>query len=233
MLGKFSNFSGPFSSFKNNNSIASTGSSYRFGNNNTDLKYITIPASDDWAFGIDDFTVEWFQYQTQTSPPFFSRIFEVGAWPAQSFAVSIESGIFLLWLNNSLTYYANIILTNYLNKWVHFSVSRQSGTVSIWQNGVRIFTSTIINSITNNTSELWIGSGSNNVWNGYLSNFRIVIGESVYDVSNSNITVPTSPLTSVSGTKLLILFDESLIDLSPYNRDITNYGAILSNLNPF
>jgi hypothetical protein len=231
MLSKFSNFSGPLSSFKNNNIIA-TGSSYRFGQNNTEFRYITIPASNDWAFGSNDFTVEWFQYQTQAFPPSYSRVFEVGVWPDQSFAVSIENGSFLLWLNNGNTYYADIVLSNYLNRWVHFSVSRQSGVVSIWQNGDRIFTSTIINSITDSTSEMWIGSGSGNVWNGYLSNFRIVTGESVYDVSNSNIIVPTSPLTSVSGTKLLILFDD-LIDLSPFNRSITNYGAVKSNLNPF
>ena len=226
MLSKFSSFS----ALSNNN--VSSGS-YRFGQNSTELKYVTIPASNDWAFGTDDFTVEWFQYQTQASPPDNSRLFEIGEWSNSSFSVSIEDGGFLLWLNQGNTYYVNIALQNYLNQWVHFAIARQSGIVSMWQAGNRIFNLEINNSITNNTSDFWIGSGSDQVWNGYLNNFRLVTGVSAYDVSQNTIPVPSSNLTNVEGTKLLLFQNNNLIDHSSYNREVTNYGAIWSNLAPF
>lgn len=209
--------------------------SYRFGLNDTEPRYISIPASDDWAFGTDDFTVEWFQYQTQASPPSYSRLFQIGNWPSHSFAVSIESGNFLLWLNAGSTYYANLPLSNYINQWNHFAVSRSSGMVSVWQNGEIIWNGPVNNSIENNFEELLIGFGSDNVWNGYLTNFRIVTGNSVYDVNSSTIVVPDSPLTDVMGTKLLLLFGDpnNLVDSSQYNRPVTNYGATWSDLTPF
>lgn len=209
--------------------------SYRFGLNDTEPRYISIPASEDWAFGYDDFTVEWFQYQTQASPPSYSRLFQVGGWPNQSFAVSIENGLFLLWLNNSSTYYVGLEISNYLNKWIHFAISRVSGQVSVWQDGTKIWNGTVNTDITNNYDNFQIGYGSDNVWNGYVTNFRLVTGTYVYDVNDNTITVPTTPLTNVTGTKLLLLFSDpnNLIDLSPDNRTITNYGATWSNLTPF
>lgn len=231
MLSKLSNFSGPLSSYKLD--VLPTAGSYRFGLNDTTPRYISIPASNDWAFGTNDFTVEWFQYQTQDSPPSFSRLFQVGSWPNHSFAVSIESGVFLLWLNESVTYYVDQPLSNYINQWNHFAISRYLGVVSVWQNGIRIWNGMINNSVDNNVDELLIGYGSDNVWNGYLTNFRIV-SNSVYNVDDSTILVPNSPLSDIEGTKLLLLFDSNnLIDSSLDNRLITNYGATWSNLTPF
>jgi hypothetical protein len=216
-----------------NSNLPTKPGSFRFGLNDVTERYISIPASNDFAFGTNDFTVEWFQYQTQVSPPDYSRLFQIGTYPEHSFAVSIESGALFLWLDK--TYYGVLALSNYLNEWSHFAISRQSGTVSIWQDGSRIWTGTVGNSVTNNSDVFKIGSGSSNVWNGYLSNFRLVTGNGncVYDPSNLTITVPTTALTNVSGTKLLLLFGENNpIDSSIYNRQITNYGATWSSISP-
>ena len=82
---------------------------------------------------------------------------------------------------------------------------------------------------------MWIGSGSNNVWNGYLTNFRLVTGTSVYNVNDLNINVPTSELTAVSGTKLLLNFSESgsTIDTSGFSRPVSIFGSTWSSLSPF
>lgn len=220
-----------------NSNLPTKPGSYRFGRNDIIERYISIPASNDFAFGTSDFTVEWFQYQTQASPPSYSRLFEIGGYPDHSFAVSIESGTLILWLNNSTTFYGSLPLSNYLNEWSHFAISRQSGAVSIWQDGARIWTGTVSNNVTDNSSEFTIGSGSSNVWNGYLSNFRLVTGNgnSVYNPSNLTITVPTLSLTNVPGTKLLLLFENenNLKDSSIYNRSITNFGATWSSISPF
>jgi hypothetical protein len=210
------------------------GGSYRFGLNNTTERWIQMSASNDWVIGTGDFSVEWFQYQTQASPPSYSRLFQIGDWPQHSLAVSIENGTFLLWLNAGNTFYVSQSLTNYLNQWVHFAISRNSGQVSVWINGTRVWFNTVSTNINNNTSPFKIGSGSDNVWNGYLTNFRLVTGQSAY-TSGPTITVPTSPLTNVPGTKLLLLFGDpnQLNDSSPYNRSVTNFGATWSDISPF
>lgn len=216
--------------------------SFRFGLNDITERYISVPASNDFAFGTNDFTVEWFQYQTQASPPDYSRLFQIGDYPNHSFAVSIENGNLLLWLNNANGYYGYVGLSNYLNQWSHFAISRQSGTVSIWQDGLRIWTGTSSNNVTNNSDEFKIGSGSSQVWNGYISNFRLVTGNGncVYNPSNYGINVPfplnsSISLTNLPGTKLLLLFEDEnrLKDSSSYGRTITNFGATWSSIFPF
>lgn len=210
--------------------------SFRFGLNDITERYISVPASNDFAFGTNDFTVEWFQYQTQASPPDYSRLFQIGDYPNHSFAVSIENGNLLLWLNNANGYYGYVGLLNYLNEWSHFAISRQSGAVSIWQDGARIWTGTASTNVTNNSDEFKIGSGSDQVWNGYISNFRLVTGNGncVYNPSNYAINVPKVTLTNVTGTKLLLLFEDEnrLKDSSSYSRTITNFGATWSSIYP-
>ena len=201
------------------------GGSYQFGGSN---RYLSIPAGSDWAVGTGDFCVEWFQYQTQASPPAYSRLFQVGEWPNHSIAVSIESGNFYVWLNAGSTFYSAGALSNYLNKWVHFAFVRQSGLVSVYQNGVRILNQLITNNITNTVDNLQIGYGSGNYWNGYVTNFRFVNGSSVYDASQSTITVPKEPLTEITGTKLLLLAKNrnDFSDSSSLNKSITNVSDV-------
>ena len=65
--------------------------SYNFGNST----YLSLVGDDSWAFGTCDFTIEWFQYQTDSSP--FPRIFAIGSYPSTSIGCSIEGGTFYAW----------------------------------------------------------------------------------------------------------------------------------------
>jgi len=191
-------------------------------------KYISYAGSNDWALGTGDFCIEWWQYQTQASPPMYSRLFQVGEWSTHSIAVSIESGNFLLWVNNGSAY-GPVTLSNYLNQWVHFAVVRQSGVSSVYKNGTRILNVSTPNNVTNSSDQLQIGYGSGNYWNGKITNFRWVKGNSVYDGTQSSITVPTSELPVVTGTKLLLLTNSSgayLDDSSGLGKIATNNGSV-------
>jgi hypothetical protein len=84
--------------------------------------------------------------------------------------------------------------------------------------------------VTNNTDPLKIGFGSSNWWNGKITNFRWVKGSSVYDGTQSTITVPTSPLAAIGGTKLLLLTNSAgtyLTDSSGLNKSATNNGNVI------
>jgi hypothetical protein len=61
--------------------------------------------------------------------------------------------------------------------------------------------------------------------NGYISNGRVVIGSNVYDPTSSTITVPTTPLTAVTNTQLLVLQSNRFVDNSSAARTMTVAGG--------
>lgn len=214
-------------SIPNNNSNVTLRRPWKTGSllfGSTD-KFLSIPASNDWAVGTGNFCVEWFQYQTAASPPMFSRVFDVGDWPTESIGFSIENGVANAWLGNTL--YNVGALSNYLNTWVHIAMIRTDNRLSVYKSGARVFSTISTEAANNSTSPLTIGFGSDNYWNGYMTNFRFVSGNSVYNAESVNIPIPTGPLTVVTGTKLLLLCPNSInkiTDFSNTNKTVTNNG---------
>jgi hypothetical protein len=71
---------------------------------------------------------------------------------------------------------------------------------------------------------------------GNISNVRIVKGSAVYDPTQSTLTVPTSPLTAVSGTSLLTCQSNRLIDNSSNAFSISYSGSpapVIQRFSPF
>lgn len=163
--------------------------SYNFGSGD----YLTLVGDDSWAFGTADFTIEWFQYQTDNRP--FPRIFAIGIYPTVSIGCSIEGGTFYAWFPGADSFGSAV---PYKNQWVHFAIVRRSGNLYVYKNGIQL-SSSITNTfnIANNSTTLYIGvenggTDPDTQFEGYLTNMRIVKGLAVY---TGNFTVPTSSLT--------------------------------------
>jgi hypothetical protein len=172
------------------------GTSYLFNGSSTGV--ITYPGSTDWAVGTGDFTVEWFSRQSNLSSPQFQRIFSVGDFPTIKIGVSIESGTFYYWANNSFRYSSSSASTQ--DAWIHWAVVRASGVTRIYKNGTQLGSQiTDTNNITDNTTSLTIGNTLTPADNaglvGNLTNLRWVKGLAVY---TGTFTVPTSSLTASS-----------------------------------
>lgn len=174
--------------------------------------YLRVPNTNDFDFGTGDFTIEWYQYQTDLNP--FTRIFQVGTLLGStvSIGVSIErsgqSGIFYYWRNNAFTPISTISRSNYINKWVHFAVSRSSGRTQIFMNGVSI--SSIVDTTNyNGTADLVIGNESspanNTSFGGYITYFTWVKGIALY---TSSFTVSNTYPTLTNDYILLLTADE-------------------------
>lgn len=170
------------------------GNSYSFPNSST--SYVYAAGQDGFAFGTGDYTIEWFQYQTDTNS--FPRIFWYGAGAAL-FGVSIESGTFYVW--NSAPSALKTGLSQ-KNAWRHFALVRISGRVYLYYDGViqnSGGTANTANLTTNSPNNFVIGAKvgglSSEQYGGYITNFRIVKGLGVY---TGNFTIPTSALTAVA-----------------------------------
>jgi len=92
-----------------------------------------------------------------------------------------------------------------LNQWNHIAFGRSGSTMSIWLNGVRVANATISSESAWGTGNIIVGGfdGTGRA-NGYMSNLRVVKGTDVYGVSNTTITVPTSPVTAIANTAFLL-----------------------------
>jgi hypothetical protein len=64
---------------------------------------------------------------------------------------------------------------------------------------------------------------------GYVSNLRVVKGTDVYGVGNTSITVPTTPLTAITNTSLLLNFTNAgIFDAAAINNGQTVGNAQVS-----
>jgi hypothetical protein len=177
-------------------------SSLSFIGNQT--SYISIPNNVGLNFETQDFTVEWFQYQTDTNS--FPRIFQKGTYSSTniSIGVSIEGGHLYYWRNT--TPYQVIVLNSnqYKNKWVHFAICRSSGVTTIYMNGTSIFTLADTYNYTN-TENLLVANesslSSNAAFGGYMYYFHYVKGIAKY---TANFTVSTDVPAVLPETILLL-----------------------------
>lgn len=207
------------------------GNSVLFNGSN---QYLSVPGSAAFAFGTGSFTTEWWQYMT--SQPSNPRVFSIGNYPSATIGVSIEGGTFYVWENSGVRFSYSLTADGYLNRWLHFAISRNNGTTSIFKNGIQIGASyPDTNNINNTSTTLSIGQEStptaNSYFPGYISNFRILNGTALYTAS---FTAPNAPLTAIANTSLLTCNAATIVDGSTNNFTITNNNtATVSTTTPF
>jgi len=130
-----------------------------------------------------------------------------------------------------------------INKWSHVALVRSgstSGNCSCYINGVRVNTFTATRQVNGASNVCTIGKPfqSNDAvypfnFTGYISNLRYVVGTAIY--SGATYTVPTQPLTAVSGTQLLTCQSSTLKDNSSNNFTVAVPlgGVQVQPFNPF
>jgi hypothetical protein len=166
--------------------------------------YLSIPSTPDLNFRTNDFTIEWYQYQTDTNS--FPRIFQIGSYGNRSISigVSIEGGTFYFWSNNAATVVTSLTNSQYKNKWTHFAISRSQGVTKIFMDGTSIFSRADTTDY-NSTAPLILSNESNrtniSAFGGYMAYFSWVNGTALY---TTNFTVSPNYTENTPNTKLLI-----------------------------
>jgi hypothetical protein len=197
------------------------GSGYFDGNGDT----LVLPSSSNLAFGTGDFCVELWVYWTVSgvTDVFFANTTTSGAGDTQ-FALEVIStnkvrvtgwsGVFLTGATN---------LTS--NSWNHIAACRSGTTLSLFLNGTRDATTTSANNWSS-TNAFYIGDypTGGGAYTGYMSNLRVVKGSSVYDPTQTTLTVPTAPLTAITNTSLLLNFTNAGIYDATSKNDLETVG---------
>jgi hypothetical protein len=124
-----------------------------------------------------------------------------------------------------------------LNTWNHVAVVRNSSVIRLYLNGVGAGSSTACTTDITSTATKFVGQarGGNPIL-GYISNYRMTKGSlpSGYNATSSTLTVPTAPLTAISGTSLLTCQSNTFKDASANNFAITVNGTpSVQRFNPF
>jgi len=198
---------------------------------------IGIAASTDFDI-VGDFTIEFFLNMANANG--FPRVYSFGAYPAPN-AISIEGGasVIYFWGNGApaISGTPGSFGIDLLSGWHHIAIVGVGSTLSMYVDGYPLSTASWSTNISSAGLPLTIGFGNepDSYFNGYLSNFRWT--DSAVYTGPFNGSVPTSPLSVLPNTKLLIFQGDSLplelTDNSGNGHNATNAGANFASNNPF
>ena len=186
---------------------------------------LEIPNSSDYSFGSGDFTIEGWYKPDSIGTHTFASVWNYGvnrrSWSVQASSNGeVRFNVSSSGSNNTALEGGNL----FVGQWAHFAAVRDGNTLRLFVNGIQVKTSSFTGSIYNNTNDnLFIGSthGTANTADGMISNLRIVKGTAVY---TSSFKPPTTPLTSITNTKLLCCNNSSTTGSTTTSGTITANG---------
>jgi hypothetical protein len=184
-----------------------------------------LSVSNSGLFGSGDWSIEfWVNAPVgQTDKPIIdARNSAGGSGSTTGFTIGmISSTEIRVWSNGE-----KIRATaNYVNQWLHLALVKSGSTTTMYFNGVSVGTTTAIGTMSD-TSFLvgagYYGSTSINAYgNFYTSNMRVVKGSAVY---TANFTPPSSPVTAITNTALLMNFTNAGILDNAMMNDLETVG---------
>jgi hypothetical protein len=188
--------------------------------NNMTSGYLTTAANAGFALS-GDFTVECWVFSGDFSLDSSTRrrVFHTGGGDIASslqllLGTSGGNSAVISVLNNGFLIDGTINVVT--NSWVHIAVARSGTSLKLFVNGVQsgstATTSQNFNSGTSNTVYIGANSSGNGIWQGYISNLRVIVGTAIY---TSAFTPPTSPFaTGTTNQQLLVCASNGFADIN-------------------
>tara|TARA_X000001316_G_C922419_1_gene37769 strand:- start:4675 stop:7248 length:2574 start_codon:yes stop_codon:yes gene_type:complete len=174
--------------------------------------YVTFPTSSNLNLGNGDFTIELWVYMTAYESTGFNTFIMPSESAGPDWQLDYKNGSSeLRWLPyhgaapDTTTLNVSGVTMN-LNVWYHIAVVRSGNFLSMYLNGKHLKTAAYNNTVDHNSSSTFYvgareqGATFDRRFTGYMTDLRIVKSSALYD---SDIVVPTSPLTNVGGTGVL------------------------------
>lgn len=221
----------------------------------TNIGLVGAPYNSAWNLGTQSWTAECWVYVNTLSPSGNLSEFMVinnqgSSYAAARITATTSGQLYFLcssnaggWINTSTSASGTIAINN----WYHIAAVRNGNVFTLYVNGVSKLTfnssASLYNGQLSGNGQVLIGNhlpGTSFVglMNGYITNFRLVVGTAVY---TSAFTPPTSPLTNITNTKMLLNFvgngqtnNNAFNDYSIYGSNIQKFNSpSLSGLSPF
>ena len=198
--------------------------------------YLSIASSSDFTFGTGDFTVELYVNATNfTNRGTFYDSRAVGGTTGITIGHEASTGELRVYMNatsgSDITAQSTDFTTD---TWYHVAVTRSSGTVRLFIDGILKDSGTRTSDM-NNTNAVNIGyktydSSGYDYFSGYVSNFRILKGTALY---TSDFTVPVHALEVIGDTVLLCCNNPDSAGADGTGKTITaNGNAAASTVSP-
>jgi hypothetical protein len=176
--------------------------------------FLTAPNNVGHQFGATPFTIEGWIYPNviQTSGIIGNFQLNQNGWRI----ILGSTGIISYYQSNGGDAYGTSAIAIKAHSWNHFALVGNGTTIRIYVNGEQGNVTCVQSSGITSGGVLRIGRNSDTsggitwVFNGMISNLRIVKGTAVYTASN--FVPPSGPLTAISGTTLLAFNGNTLVD---------------------
>lgn len=194
----------------------------------------------DLALGSGDFTIEFWIYQTVRSST--SSVFNVSAGSGLTGLIVQITPAGTINLTTANAGFGTGTAVVPLNQWTHIAVSRNSGTMRSYVDGVLDLNFANSTNFTDTTCMLGQSSGGGQFLTGFMDDIRITFGLGRYA---SAFVAPTAPFPNIGPydpqynlRTLIAHFDgptgsTTLVDNGPLNKTITAQGAaVLSVAEP-
>lgn len=215
------------------------GYSMHFDGTGDYLDYGTVAAIGN--VGTSDFTYEAWFYNEDYNQANFPTLFAINSY-TNGLLIRIDhtADNIDVYIANGIT---NATYTFEENKWYHIAVTRESGTVRMWINGVHQTLTGAANGGSITSGNIRIGTSNHNTaetWKGYITDVRFVNGTADF-TGSSNISVPTERV-AINGAELFTCHlpylsdaagnatpgvngDPQLLPFGPYDYDIRDSAS--------
>lgn len=166
--------------------------------------YLSSTPSQDFAFEYEDFTIEFWFNSKDVSYASQKGLFQ-SSNVAGGLSTSFTEGVFGMFgyphagsisfniAGDSINSSGGVVSTN---TWYHVAFVRKNGNAKIYLNGTSVASGVLDGNCTGTYMALGGMYDTNYLYNGFLSNFKVVKGKALY---TSNFSVPSTPLLGVSG----------------------------------
>ena len=199
------------------------------------IRYIDAGVSDDFNFGTGDFTVECWINRTTLSNDDAIWATTAAEGSSSLFWYFNSSGHLRAYLGEGTSERASSSNNIIVDRWYHVALTRASGTVNMWVDGVSKYSdSNVTANIGSSTQNFIIGDGNTGysgnayMFLGYISNLRIQKGKAEYTAA---FTPPTTRLAVTPETVLLACHDPGnvLAEATGKKLSLVQSGATGSN----